>query len=127
MRQEIAQVAGTQEACEALLTLRNTILQQQGLYVSDRSWSKVGKVLRAYAWYCGDSSIYTEHLACLASVFWHNPNQENDIKRIIYQIACPLNIEAMQVVDIVQSLYDKLPASTDSMFNAEAENLLQGI
>jgi MoxR-like ATPase len=126
VHQEILQVKGTPEALQALLTLRHT-LAQEGIQVSDRKWRQCAKLLKAKAWYEGEASILVEHIACLAHALWTDPKDAKTVQRIVYSIACPLNVKALEILDMAQEVYATLPKDTDSSFTGVAENILQQI
>ena len=121
---EILTIKGTPEALQALLALR-TALAEQGIVPSDRKWRQCAKLLKAKAWYDGDSDIHVEHLTCLASALWIDPKDEKTVKRIVYNIACPLNVKALEIQDMAEEVYATLPKSDDSTFMMLSENVLQ--
>lgn len=123
---EICQIKGTGEALQALLALRHA-LAQEGMQISDRKWRKCITVLKAKAWYAGDSEIHVEHIACLAHVLWTEPKDEKTVQRLVYSIACPLNVKALEILDMAEEVYATLPKSTDNQFIPVAENVLQQI
>lgn len=124
MQEEISKVRGTKEVLQALLALKNALLQE-GIDVSDRRWAQCGKLLKAFTWYQGESVIQVEHLACFAHALWNNPKDAKTVQKIVYGIACPLNVKAMEILDMAEEVYATLPKDTDSTFSSVAENVLQ--
>ena len=124
IHQEILTIKGTPEALQALLALR-TALAEQGIVPSDRKWRQCAKLLKAKAWYDGDTELHVEHLTCLASALWIDPKDEKTVKRIVYGIACPLNVKALEIQDMAEEVYATLPKASDSSFTLISENVLQ--
>ena len=122
-QQEARAVHGTPEILQAILALRQR-LSQDGIVVSDRRWRACITLLKTYAWLNGQTELDTEHLACLVHVLWTDPKEFAPVQRIVYALACPLNLRAIEIEDQATEVYSKLPKEDDATFPHAGENAL---
>lgn len=121
---ECMTIKGSTEALQGLQTLRH-LLAQEGIIVSDRTWNHLGPVLKARAWLDGQDTVDIETLTCMAHVCWKNPKDMKAVERIVYNVACPLALRAIDIEDKAAEMFSKAPADTDPNVAAALENILQ--
>lgn len=121
---QVRQVKGTPAVAQAVLTLR-AALSEQGIVVSDRKWRQCGLLLKARAWLDGQDALDAEHCTCLAHALWSDPKDAPVVARAVYRVACPLALRAVEIEDGAQEVFARLPATTESNYNLQAESILQ--
>ncbi len=120
---EVKAVKGSVEVLQALSSLR-TALSTEGIVVSDRKWRQAGKLIKAQAWLEGQQEMDVEHLICLIHALWTDPKEQATVTRLVYEIACPLSLRAVEIEDSAAELMSKLPKADHYDYNAMAENAL---
>lgn len=123
---EVKAIKGSAEVLQALSTLWGA-LSREGIIVSDRKWRQAGKLIKAKAWMDGQNTTDIEHVTCLIHAFWTEPKERSTVTRLVYEIACPLSLRAVEIEDQAGELMNKLPKAEDPNYNAYAENCLQQI
>jgi MoxR-like ATPase len=112
---------------EALQKLKNIKVEfeNNGVWVSDRSWYKIGGILQAVSWLRGGKTIEICDLEILANVAWNEPEQIDAVERIVFAIANPLHLTAIEKEDQAREVYNQMPELGDNDFRSRIENVLQ--
>lgn len=116
----------TQEVAQLLKALRG-YLQQQRIYVSDRRWRKIIKLLKVAAYSNGQDSVQIWDCALLAHCVWHSPQQQADIAQWYAQYLgadAVLNPQRLQrLSETWQQSLEQMRAHTTAQCNAQGEAL----
>jgi len=123
-QQEVRRVQGSTEVLQALVTLKQQ-LSQEGIVVTDSTWGKIGSIMKARAWLDGVDTLDVESLACLAHVLWIDPKHAKPVQRLVYQMACPLVLKAVEVEDEATEVFTKCPPDGAHGATNALENVLQ--
>lgn len=123
---EAQHVKGTQEALTALLALRQR-LTAEGIAVSDRKWRQCGKLLKARAWLDGVPELDLTCLRALVHALWTDPKERKAVERAVDEIACPLDLRAVELEDQAAAIVDSLPAPTHRDYTPQCENALMSL
>lgn len=67
--------------------------------VSDRRWKQTLDIVRANAWLDGRTQAEDADLEVLAHALWTDPQQINQVRQTIMQLANPLDQEALDLLD----------------------------
>lgn len=82
IRKEAMDMAMPKAVLEELSKLRRSV-HEANIFVSDRKWVQIGRILRAYAYLQGSSEVLLSHFAILADVLWHDPEQRSEINKLL--------------------------------------------
>jgi MoxR-like ATPase len=104
LRNQIESVVIPQPIIEALDTLRTKLKKEKGIIASDRRWVWVLELLKACALYDGLLVVEEDHLAVLFYCLWHSPDQIVEVKKLVSELANPLNAKADELKDMVTSI-----------------------
>lgn len=123
-QQQVEQVPLTDEAREAIITIKHE-LEHEGLAASDRRWKACARLVRAKAWLDGDSETSSEHAEVLSHALWSEPSHIRVVERVVGKIANPLNVEAVELEDAARDLYEQRPAPDHAQLTQTLEPLLR--
>jgi len=98
----------------ALVTLRRDLSQQKGIIASDRRWVQCLRVLQAHALLEGRDVVEEDDLAILSYALWNQPEQKNDITRMVAKLANPLNAKASELKDTALAVWSEAKAKMDA-------------
>ena len=98
----------------ALVTLRRDLSQQKGIIASDRRWVQCLRVLQAHALLEGRDVVEEDDLAILSYALWNQPEQKNDITRMVGKLANPLNAKASELKDNALAVWSEAKAKIDT-------------
>lgn len=73
-RKQVSKVVFDKAMAQEFYKLRVS-LGKEGISVSDRRWVRAAALVKAKAWYAGDTSADNEHLAVLRNVLWNDQAQ----------------------------------------------------
>lgn len=119
-------VKGTNEVLQGIVTLRHQV-SEAGIYVSPRRWFKALTLIKARTWLNGLPETTIEDMTVLANSLWTNPKERGAVERLVYQVACPLYLWALEMEDMAADILKDIPKEEDSNFHAMAENGLSQI
>lgn len=114
-QREVAAMPVSDEAITALQTLWSQ-LADAGINPSPRRLVACLPVMQANAWRSGSGVTSTDDMGILAHVLWTKPSQLPTVQRHIYEVASPLDIEALDLSVLVEELrssYDALANTPD--------------
>jgi MoxR-like ATPase len=114
----------TEQAVEAVIAIKHA-LEEEGVAASDRRWKACGDLLRARAWLEGEQETMVDHCDVLVHALWTEPSQIRLVERVIGRIANPLSLEAVELEDAAQDLYDQRPAPGHPDLTQALEPLLR--
>ena len=107
-QQEVAQVHLTPDAIEALLVMKRE-LEMEGIIASDRRWKACAKLIKARAWLEGETQASSDHGEVLTHALWSEPGHIRAVERVVGKVANPLNLEAVELEDAAEDLYNQRP------------------
>ena len=119
-------VKGTNEVLQGIVTLRHQV-SEAGIYVSPRRWFKALTLIKARAWLNGLPETTIEDMTVLANSLWTNPKERGAVERLVYQVACPLYLRALEVEDQATEVFRSMPKQDAADFHSQGENILQQI
>ena len=108
-----AKVTVTQEM---LINMRKVQadLRSQGIKASDRRWKSAVGVLQALALLRGLDEVTGDELEALADMLWDKPEDRRAIFAVVSQYGNPLNLKAIEYLDMGKEVYDKWHAAPDA-------------
>lgn len=118
------QVKMSKAAVQSLKDLK-LALNAEGMQVSDRKWVQLAKLLRAVAWLDGRQLVNSDDLEVLVHVLWTDVKEIRAIERIVYKIANPLNLRAIEFEDKAREVYEGRPTEGTANFTDKLENTVQ--
>lgn len=122
---EASKVEVPDEVLDALNTLRVN-LHKEGIDPTDRKFAESIKVIRATAWMNGRTVADIDDMRTLAHMMWETPDHIPLVQREVYQLANPLDKEAMDLLESVEKLTIEVDRIVDDSDNRQARNK-QGI
>jgi len=93
--------------------LRAKINTELNIYNSPRRWKKAGRLIQAHAWLEGRKAAEDDDLAILAACMWDEPNQIQQVRKIIMALANPLDQEAQNLLDEATEIWQNALAEND--------------
>jgi MoxR-like ATPase len=115
LRQQVESVRIPQSIIGAMDTLRSKLKKEKGIVASDRRWVWVLELLKACALYDGLSIVEEDHLAVLSHCLWHSPDQIVEVKRLVSELANPLNAKADELKDMVVSIKNQAASDIQAL------------
>jgi MoxR-like ATPase len=107
------------EVLEATVLLKDQLLQES-IEVSDRRWREAMKAIRSEAFYNGHSVAEIHDMRPLMHFLWSNPDHIKTVRRLVLELANPLEREAAELLDDLTESY----AQYENQFK-DAENKQQ--
>jgi len=83
-------------------------LKHQGFVISDRRFRSSLRFLKAHAWLEGRAEVNDDDIPILASLFWSEPEQIKQIRKMVLGFANPLAAKADEIFDTVVELETKI-------------------
>lgn len=118
-QREAAQVVLTDEIFDAMKLLRD-LLRDKGIEPTERRFHECLDIIRAEAWLDGQTIAEIDHMRILQHVLWSTEDSQMEVKRVILELANPLDKEAADLLDRVNGLNADLDkAIKDSDNNKE--------
>lgn len=112
-RELVNQVTIPADVVEALKAICRIEAPSQGIRVSDRTVVKAAKIIRARAWLDGRDECIVEDLCVLANMLWQEPEQLKAVERLVFEVANPLHLRAIETEDEAREVAAQLPATED--------------
>lgn len=88
-----------------LSTLRKN-LQAEGVLTSDRSYVKAVQVMQANAFLKGRDEVSSDDFKILTFALWRDPEQIRTIRNVVMELANPMDKEAMELLEEIESISD---------------------
>lgn len=101
---------------DVIATMRNIkmTLEREGLVASDRRWKQTVRVLQAWAWLHGESSVRDQHLELLCDMLWKEPEQRVMLVSKVLSITNPLDLEAVEIYDNCKDVYSRFQPNSST-------------
>lgn len=77
------------DAIEKMIELRRAV-NEKGIYVSDRKWMQAVRVVKAFSFLSGHTSVEVEDLMILENVLWSQPDQIPEIRSLVRKLCNPV-------------------------------------
>jgi len=122
MQKEAKQVKLEPGAMDVLLDVK-VATERAGVRASDRRWKKVVKVLKAFAYVCGDTEVGEDHFDILPDVLWREPKERATLVQEVGKVANPMAAKASEVLDAAKELFRELPQTDGPDARPKAECL----
>lgn len=97
----------TEEIDYAMKELRD-LLRTKGVEPTDRRWRECLSVIQTEAFLNGRSSAIVADMKPLAHILWADPKTRKDVEFEVLGLAAPLDREALEILEEVQTLHDDL-------------------
>jgi MoxR-like ATPase len=123
-QKQVGHVQLTDDTIEAAINIRHG-LEEEGIAASDRRWKSCADLVRAKAWLEGESQTSSDHCEVLVHALWNEPAQIRVVERVVNKVANPLNLEAVELEDAAQDLYDQRPQPDHPDLTQALEPLLR--
>jgi MoxR-like ATPase len=101
-----AEINFTQEMLGNMRKIQ-TDLKNKGVTASDRRWKSAVNVLKALALLRGQDEVTGDELEALADMMWHKPEDRRTILEVVSQYGNPLNLKAIEYLDMATEVYAK--------------------
>ena len=95
-----------EEVLEATVTLKEQLLSQN-IEVSDRRWREAMKAIRSEAFYNGHEVAEINDMRPLMHFLWNNPDHIKIVRRLVLELANPLEREAAELLDNLTEAYSQ--------------------
>lgn len=100
---EAKQVIIPEGVYEKVAELRRTF-KEAGIEPTERRYVESMKVLKASAWLDGRDTADVEDISPFQHIFWTQPDQYNEVAKIVTKIANPIDNEARALLEEVEKL-----------------------
>lgn len=108
MQTEAAAIEFSEAMIDLLLDVKDA-LERDGFVASDRRWKKAIKVLKGYAYVCGDEEVTEEHFSLIADMLWREPKDRPALLRGVMKVANPIGAKATELLDAAKELFRAIP------------------
>jgi len=82
-------------------------LKNKGVTASDRRWKSAVDVLKSLSLLRGQDEVTGDELEALADMMWQKPEDRRIILEVVSQYGNPLNLKAIEYLDMGKEVYDK--------------------
>lgn len=107
VRAAAAKVDLPKKIVNILVSIRKD-LNENGIYVSDRKWIQIKKVLKAYAALNGVDTVSEDELEIVTHCCWHTPDQLKTCEKIVNKYGNPLGEICLKHRDAIDEVFDLL-------------------
>lgn len=87
-------------------------LDSEAILQSDRRYVKAVQVLQAHAWLDGRDTVTTNDFRVLRHVLWSDPEHIRTVDRLVLDVANPMDREASELLEEIESLSTNYDRST---------------
>lgn len=111
------------EVFEALVALRRSLANEEGIIVSDRRWRQALSALKAKAALVGATEVSLERdFDVLVHLLWHDPAHRKPVAKLVRRIADPLFERVTEIAEEAEEIYKAaLNAAPDNASSAGLE------
>ena len=95
-----------EEVLEATVALKEQLLSQN-IEVSDRRWREAMKAIRSEAFYNDHEVAEINDMRPLMHFLWNNPDHIKIVRRLVLELANPLEREAAELLDNLTEAYSQ--------------------
>jgi hypothetical protein len=97
-------------------------LAHEGIVPSDRTFSVSQDIVKAEAWMLGQEKVIPEALAICSHIFWDDPKQQQEVKKVVLRAACKELLELESAYDQAKELIKPRVSQDD---NSEVKENLE--
>lgn len=115
IREKAQKLPVDQDVLDSVLALRKE-LQSTEISISDRRWKKILQVLKVAAVANGDASVNRTMLPLLQHMLWTVPDQREQIRKLILDVAVSGGINTNQLSEAVSD-FDKISQSAEYSYD----------
>jgi MoxR-like ATPase len=80
------------------------LVNEEGIYVSDRKWNQAIKIVKASARLNGRTEATVDDLEILANVLWSDPNEKKNVSRMVAKVSNPAGEKILEITDAVSEI-----------------------
>lgn len=80
------------------------LVNEEGIYVSDRKWNQAIKIVKAYAHLNGRAEATVDDLEILGNVLWSDPNERKNVSRMVAKVSNPAGEKILEITDAVSEI-----------------------
>lgn len=95
-------------------------LRKEGITITDRRWSDCVPILKASAWLDGRPAADVDDIGILQHVLWTDLKELTTVKKVVLEMANPLDKEAMDLIGEVESLDSQVTDIINQTDNMDA-------
>lgn len=119
----VKQVEIPQEVMEAVVSLKASLLNDK-IEVSDRRWREAVRSIRAESFYHGRMVAQVSDTRQLMHFLWQEPDQIKIVRRLVLELANPMEREAAELLDALVEAYAQYKESKKQAENKSARGTL---
>ena len=108
-QQEAKQVEVGNNIYDAMLELK-TKLKKEGIVVTDRRFHQSLSIIKAEAWMNGNTKAQVYDTTPLQYVMWRDPAHFDLVRKIVYDLADPLEREALKLAQEIEEAWTEFQA-----------------
>lgn len=101
-------------------------LPSSGFIVSDRTWRKCLKVIKAHAWLHGRTEVEPIDLEILSNIFWTEPQQRPALIKIILSEIAPAGAGAVGIAERIKSVKRTAITAIENEENHSSKTIIAG-
>lgn len=117
---QAAQVEITDEVLEAVVLLKSQMAEAD-IAVSDRRWREAMRAIRSEAFFNDHSVAEIHDMRPLMHFLWSNPDQIKDVRKLVLELANPLEREAATLLDDLTEAYAQYETQFKDAENKQAK------
>jgi MoxR-like ATPase len=100
-------------------------MKREGFEFSPRRWNESNKILQAHAWFEGRNEVTSDDLGMLANIFWNQPDEQRQVRQIIFSFCNPELEKALVILDTVTELHGNALEADTTAAGAEANDKIK--
>lgn len=108
IHEQVADVNVSAEVVEALSDVIVDVRKNHGIEVSNRKYQEAIRFSRASAWMEGSDEVTVSDIGFVRHMFWDNPEQINEVSRVVFNVADPMIGDALDIRDAVVDLNERV-------------------
>lgn len=105
-QQQVSQVVLNDQLFEAVLELKDK-LDKEGIGITDRRLRQSMSIVKAEAWLNGREIAEVVDTRPLAYVFWREPGQFDTVRKIVMDVADPIERKVLKLRDELETAYSE--------------------
>jgi MoxR-like ATPase len=120
-RARVKDVEISQDVFDALNGLR-TQLQRENIFPSERRFVECLPIIQANAYRAGRTVAEVDDMRLLAHVLWNDFKEQPVVQKMVFELANPLDKQAMEMMDDVENLATQVEAILRDHDNSQERN-----
>lgn len=109
MQTEAAATPVTNEVIEAIAAITQELENKHGIIISSRKHNQLIKIIKCYAYVCGDSEVDEDHLELLKHTLWNKSEEQILITELVKKFGNPLNEKLQLIMDAAKDSFQSVP------------------